>query len=87
MKKFARGPMLNPKDYHVYARKDEKNATEMIGVDEGFCYLTHVAGKFEGGGEAVWIDIRGASWYLGAKTNQVDMNVRARCWKWPSMEK
>lgn len=87
LKNFATGSVLKSRNYHVWVSKGKENETEMIAVDEGICYLTHMDGHFESGGDAVWIDIRGGSWYLAAKSRQGDINVRARCWKWPSMER
>lgn len=56
---------------------------KMIRTDEGFCYLTHIQGKFEGHEEAVWINVRGDYWYLSGKSRQRDVAAKARCWKWP----
>ena len=56
---------------------------EMLSVSEGVCYLTRVQGKFEGHGEAVFVTIKGNSWYLHGRANQ-PLLAKARCWKFPS---
>lgn len=85
LKKLTKKSTLHSDPFHVWAGKYGEATTEMIGVGEGFCYLTRVTGEFRGGGEAVWIDIQGGSWYLGAKAgNSSGIGVRSICWKWPA---
>jgi hypothetical protein len=43
------------------------------------CFLTRVAGKFNGGGEAVWVRKSGSTYLLGGMSNQVGVGTRARC--------
>lgn len=77
--KLAQPPSLVPQEFKWEQGKPE---VEMIGMNEGFCSLVYVTGRFEGGGEAVSIDVKGNSWYLGGKSNQAGVAARARCWKW-----
>ncbi|HEV3145093.1 MAG TPA: hypothetical protein VGZ47_14480 [Gemmataceae bacterium] len=52
-------------------------AVKTIRADEGFCFLTGVAGKFEGGGEDVGVSIReDGFWYLDGNSRQ-NMSGRA----------
>lgn len=71
-------------DHKVYKWKQGKPEVEMLGETEGYCYLVYVTGKFEGGGEAVSIYVKGKSWYLGGRSHQIDVEAHARCWKWPN---
>lgn len=82
LQNLAKTPMLNPKTFEYWGHGESE--VEMIGTNEGFCYLTRVTGKFKGGGEAVWIHVKGGSWYLGGKSQQDGVGASARCWKWPA---
>ena len=55
-----------------------QSAVKLIKSTEGFCFLTKVTGRFEGGGEAVrlWINADGY-WYLGGDSHQ--QGVSAEC--------
>jgi hypothetical protein len=52
----------------------------MISVNDGFCVLTRVTGRFAGGGESVRISL---GWdgvlYLGGTSQQIDVGASARC--------
>lgn len=81
---LTRNPTLDEREFHIWADKNKSPEKEMIGQDEGFCYLTKVTGDFEGGGEDVRIVIKGGSWYLVVKSGQQNgIGASARCWKWP----
>lgn len=51
-----------------------------INEDEGFCFITGVTGKFEGGGEAirVYVDRKG-NWILEVRSRQRGVTGWARC--------
>ena len=53
----------------------------MISADHGFCFLTYMAGKFEGTAEIVSVFIADDGlWYLGGLSGQPQgMEARARC--------
>lgn len=76
---LAKGPTLIET---TYAWRQGQQEVEMIGIDEGFCYLTRITGRFEGDGEFVVIHIRGGSWYLDGGSLQEYVAAKARCWKW-----
>ena len=80
LKTLAKGPTLVDRDFSWSQGSSE---VEMIGQSEGFCYLTRITGKFEGGGEVVSIHVKGGSWYLGGRSKQTGVAAHARCWKWP----
>ncbi len=48
------------------------------------CFLTRVAGHFQGGGEGVRAYVSGGSWYLGGNSQQSGVSARARCVSVPS---
>ena len=81
--KLAKKPTLDVRTFKYWGFGGPDSEVEMIGTNEGFCYLTEVKGYFRGGAEAVWIRTRGGSWYLGGKSNQDGVGASARCWKWP----
>ena len=58
---------------------------ELIRTDEGICFLTGIHGRFEGGGEHVWIEPMGDYWFLRGKSEQLGVRVWARCWRFPSV--
>lgn len=43
------------------------------------CFLMGVQGKFEGGGEAVWVRKSGGNYLLGGQSQQAGVGARARC--------
>jgi hypothetical protein len=43
------------------------------------CFLTRIAGKFEGGGEMVKTYRNGSTWYVGGQSSQVGVRAEARC--------
>ena len=68
--------------------KQDNPKVQMISTTDGFCHLVHVAGKFEGKAEAVWIEKGGKGenfWYLGGRSLQSQVEAKARCWKWPKI--
>jgi hypothetical protein len=60
---------------------------KMIPVKEGMCALTGMAGKFRGGGEAVFVDQSGDRWYLGGFSKQGYMWAQAHCIKYKDFGK
>jgi hypothetical protein len=57
-------------------------ATSLARLEEGYCFLTGVAGDFEGGGEAVQIALEDGTWKLGGTSLQQGVSGRARCFPW-----
>jgi hypothetical protein len=55
----------------------------LIRRGEGFCVLTKVSGRFQGGGESVrlWIDGDGW-WYLGGESHQLGVNAECAVFKY-----
>ena len=83
IEELTRNPTLDDREFQFWVTKGQQHEQEMIGQDEGFCYLTGVTGDFEGGGEEARIVIKGGSWYLVGKSGQANgVGARARCWKW-----
>jgi hypothetical protein len=54
-----------------YAWPPKSEPIKMISKDEGFCYLSHLAGKFLGPGELIGVAVDNADgyWYLHGKSN------------------
>ncbi|NJN47769.1 MAG: hypothetical protein HC808_16285 [Candidatus Competibacteraceae bacterium] len=52
---------------------------QMMNVNDGFCFLSLMGGKFKGSGEGVWIYRDGDYWFLTGKSQQIDVAARARC--------
>ena len=75
-------------DLHTetYEWRQGEAPVQMIRVNEGICYLVYVRGKFEGYGEVVSIENTGDYWYLGGRSEQVDVAAKARCWKFPVLQ-
>lgn len=69
----------------TYEWKQGNPAMQMIRMREGICYLTDVAGKFEGDGEFVSVFASGDFWFLDGGSNQEGVGARARCWKFPTL--
>src|SRR6185295_15441946 len=43
------------------------------------CFLTHVAGRFQGGAENVLLNIVSGVWRMGATAQQAGVDVASRC--------
>lgn len=59
------------------------NLTALTGVDvnNGFCFLTYVRGKFEGGGEVVHVTQSGTDWVIAISSGQSAVRGCARCFR------
>ena len=51
-----------------------------VSVDEGFCYLTHVSGKFAGSGEIVEVYIDQGQWMLKAARGGAGSDIKGTAW-------
>ena len=51
----------------------------MVLISQGFCFLTKVTGKFEGGAEVVEIIKEGGRWVLVVRSNQGGVAAEAYC--------
>ena len=71
----------------TYRWRQGQGRVSMIGVDEGICYLTFVTGRFEGGGETVYVRHEGGTWYLGGTSAQAGVGGEAHCWKFPTLNR
>ena len=81
---------INFSQYHIVneaediAREWKQGNTKVpLTEDAHACYLTMVTGRFEGGGEAVWVekDREDDMWYLFGKSKQAGVAANARCIK------
>jgi hypothetical protein len=62
-----------------YEWRQGGNATQMTKSDRSMCFLTHVSGYFYGGGEAVEIKEQNGYWVLTGRSQQRDVQAKARC--------
>jgi len=74
---------LNKLKYHIhgYTWGKGQSSVQMIKVDEGFCALRGVTGKFEGYGENVIVNSRNGYWYLEGSSVQSQLRAYATCIK------
>lgn len=66
-----------------YGWRQGSGEVRMMPENEGICSLSSVTGKFEGGGEGVYVFTRDGFWYLSGWSQQVEVAASARCWKVP----
>jgi hypothetical protein len=69
-------------NYHVSASPwwYQGNAPVILGsINDVFCFLTDVQGRFEGGGEVVKVYQEGGWWKLGGQSYQEGVGGRAAC--------
>jgi hypothetical protein len=59
-----------PAEIKEYVWTPGAAAVKTIRADEGFCFLTGLAGKFEGGGEVIGVAPRDGFWYFDGRANQ-----------------
>jgi hypothetical protein len=59
------------------------NLTTLTGVNttNGFCFLTYVRGKFEGGGEIIRVTTSGTDWVININSGQNSVRGCARCFR------
>ena len=61
----------------------------MIRVDEGLCFITRFAGRFNGNGEWVQIRQQGDYWYLHGNSHAdapgSRLYIEAKCWRFPGV--
>jgi hypothetical protein len=64
---------------HYWAQRRADPVSLPVREAEGFCYLSMVQGKFEGGGEEVLVYASRGRWQLGGQSRQEGVAAAARC--------
>lgn len=74
----------NP-DNHMtpFTWSQDQEPVQMLRADEGICFLSAVAGAFNGDREAVSVEIIDGDWKLGGISGR-PIAAEARCWRFPS---
>ena len=77
-----------PYDYgglypQTYSWRSGIGAQQMIGVNEGVCFLTRVSGKFEERSDNVSVFDSSGYWHLGGDSFRNSIGADAKCWKFP----
>lgn len=63
--------------YQEFEWRTGQKHVEMLGVDEGFCYLSGITGALEGAGESVGVYRKNGKWMLGGTSHQPSLRLRA----------
>lgn len=63
--------------YQEFEWKAGQPHVQMLGVEEGFCYLSGFSGAFEGSGESVGVYRKNGKWMLGGTSAQRSVRLRA----------
>ena len=78
------------RDVRICMWQQGQQAVQMIGVNEGICYLVYVTGEFNGQGEAIEISERDGFWVLqghsSIQTSAGLLIARAQCWRFPTIQ-
>src|SRR5687768_4958592 len=71
--------------FKTFTWRQGNPSTVMVHKNDGMCFVTGLAGQFEGDGERAFQTLSGDFWVLHGDSQQSDVKITATCVSWADL--